>query len=273
MSAQERDVVSIRRIVVAADGSAHSLATLHTALELAALVNAELEALFVEELDLLRLADLPCSRIVSLALLQGQPADRAGMERQLRLQAARVRSALNQRASSLGVRAHLRTVRGDLPKEVAQAAAGADLIGLGKAGHGPFSPAHVGTALRAALTAGRPLLLAERGPVTGEGLLAVLSGIPADVRALALARRLAAARGERLTILLPEGEAEGEHPLAWAGEIVWRRSRYDTATSLSAAAARARPALVVLALADDKQDTSTLARILSALRQPLLFVP
>ena len=48
-----------RRILVALDASAHSHAALAAAVALAARLHAEIEGLFVEDINLLRLAELP----------------------------------------------------------------------------------------------------------------------------------------------------------------------------------------------------------------------
>ncbi|MDI7276824.1 MAG: universal stress protein, partial [Anaerolineae bacterium] len=123
MSRSPTSLATIQRILVAVDGSDHSLAALETACSLAAQLHAELEALFVEDDDLLRLADLPCARVVSTLLLESEPTDRERMERMLRLLADRAQDALQRHAVALGVRARFRAVRGRVVAEV-QAAAG-----------------------------------------------------------------------------------------------------------------------------------------------------
>lgn len=281
MSGEEWGTGAIGRILVAADGSEHSLAALDAALALAARLHAELEALFVEDLDLLRLAELPCARVVSLTLLQSETIDRERMERQLRLQSARVHQALEQRAATLRVQARFRSVRGEVPQEVASAAAGADLVGLGKAGHGRMAQPHLGRTLRAALAAGRPLLVAERQSLIGTGLLVLYGGEPADRRALALAHRLASGDGETLTVLLLGPLVLLEH---LANEVqarlagsAWRALRSTAAEPVAAvrsAVARLRPALLVLGVDAGSPDSIARAgRMMAALRCPVLLVP
>ncbi|PKN22384.1 MAG: hypothetical protein CVU64_24985, partial [Deltaproteobacteria bacterium HGW-Deltaproteobacteria-21] len=58
MNARE-DKVTIRRILVAMDPSYRSVGALDVAAELAARLGAELSAVFVEDVDLLHLAELP----------------------------------------------------------------------------------------------------------------------------------------------------------------------------------------------------------------------
>ena len=55
---------SIKRILVALDASAANRTALQTAALLASELQAELQALFVEDINLLRLAELPFAREV-----------------------------------------------------------------------------------------------------------------------------------------------------------------------------------------------------------------
>jgi nucleotide-binding universal stress UspA family protein len=266
---------AIRRILVAVDGSAHSLAALEAAATLAAQLQAELEALFVEDVDLLRLADLPCARVVSLSLQQTERTDRARMERQLRLQAARARASLEQRAAALGVRATFRSVRGKVIAQVLDAAGEADLLTLGRAGHGGMSRPRGGSTLQAALAAGRLLLVAESRGTAGQGLLAVYDGSEASGRALTLAGQLAAKSAQLLSVLiLPGSAAEAER---WASQVRRRLaglgvtpdlsySWTEPGTAVLAAARRVRPALLLLSCEHAN-------RVLEAVHCPLLVVP
>ncbi len=275
MKAGAGSTAAIRRILVALDGSDHSLAALEAALCLSARLQAELEALFVEDIDLLRMADLPCARVLSLSLRQAERTDRERMERQLRLQATRARQRLEMRAGALGVRARFRAVRGDVCAEILAAAAEADILSLGRAGHSRLPWAGRGSTLEAALRCGRPLLVAERESPVGQGILAIYDGSEASDRALELATDLAHGNDWGLHVLLlaasPQ-EAEGlaaqvracvvgsEVPLALS--CCWT----DPAVAALVAARRERPALLVVG-------GDLAGRLLDALNCPLLVVP
>ena len=73
-----------RHILVALDASPHSVAALMAAAELAALMEAELEGLFVEDINLLRLCGLPFGREIGSYSATARRLDNAGVERQLR---------------------------------------------------------------------------------------------------------------------------------------------------------------------------------------------
>ena len=283
MTSNPISLAIIQRILVAVDGSDHSLAALEAAASLAAALQAELEALFVEDIDLLRLADLPCSRVVSLLLLEAERTDRKRMERQLRVRAARARAALQQRTEALGIRTSFRSVRGKVTAEVVAAAAGSDILSLGKASHRRMRPAGGGSTLRAALTAGRPLLVVESPVPAGEGLLIVYDGSPASGRALALAGQLAAGSSQGLRLLvLASSLAQAEGLAAQARE---RLAGMDITASLSHSSAkpyvailtavrRLRPSLLLLGLEAEGEESLELAgRLLEAVNCPLLVVP
>ena len=80
MKEEARELV-IRRILVALDASRHSLAALEAAAELAARLKAELVGLFVEDIDLLRLAGLPFAREIRYPSAIIQQLDSPGWNR------------------------------------------------------------------------------------------------------------------------------------------------------------------------------------------------
>lgn len=86
MSEQESEFV-VRRILVALDVSQHSLAALEAAVKLAARMQAELLGLFVEDLNLLRVAGLRSARQIRYPSATAEPLDLAAMERDLRVRA------------------------------------------------------------------------------------------------------------------------------------------------------------------------------------------
>ena len=80
---------TVRRVLVALDASAHSLAALEMALDLAVVSKAELVGLFVEDAHLLRLAESPQARELLYPSAEQRPLTLASMEQRLRLRASR----------------------------------------------------------------------------------------------------------------------------------------------------------------------------------------
>lgn len=130
MSNSEEERV-IKRILVALDASTDSLAALDAAAKLAARLEAELVGLFVEDINLIRMAKLPFTREHRFS--QVWSVDHEEMERALRLQASQARRALSQAAEPRSVRWSFKVVRGQVTPEVLAAALEADLLTLGKA--------------------------------------------------------------------------------------------------------------------------------------------
>ncbi len=194
---------AIRRILVALDASSHSLAALAAAVELAAKLEAELLGLFVEDVNLLRLAESPYAREFLYPAAAGAPLDRAGMERKLRAQAEQARQALAAAAERAHVVWSFRTVRGQVPSEVLAAAAEVDLLALGRRGWKPSDARRLGSTALAVIAQATPaLLLSERGAPLKLPVLVCYDGSPAAHHALAAAAELARGGSNNLIVLL-----------------------------------------------------------------------
>ena len=103
----------IRRILVALDASPHSLPLLQVAAELASRMEAELLGLFVEDIELLRLADSPYACEILYPSATQTPLSRATMELKLRTLSEIARKALAAAASRAQVQWSFRTVCGE----------------------------------------------------------------------------------------------------------------------------------------------------------------
>jgi nucleotide-binding universal stress UspA family protein len=125
---------AIRRIVVALDASPHSLAALRTAAELAARLNAELLGIYVQDINLLRVAELPFSREITIYSAAPREIDRRQMEQQLRSQARQARHALAEIAREAHVDWSFVIARGLIETELLSFAQESDLFLLGKSG-------------------------------------------------------------------------------------------------------------------------------------------
>jgi nucleotide-binding universal stress UspA family protein len=196
---------TVRRIVVAVDSSPHAQAALDAAAALAARMHAELEGLFVEDIDLLNLAALPFGREFNMATGQARPFDAGALREQMEAEIARMRRALEAAAARLHVRHSFRVARGRIAAEIVNAAGAADLLILGAAGLGltpRFRPGK--TALAAAESAPRSGLLMRAGAAIRGRPLVAYDGSPAAQTALDAAARLADATDARVRVLIAE---------------------------------------------------------------------
>lgn len=202
---------TVRRIVVAMDSSPHSRAALNAAAELAARLHAEIEGLYVEDIDLINLAGLPFGNAVDLATGRAAPFDIGALEAQLRAETARARRALEDAARRTRLVSSFRVVRGRLETEIVAAAGEADLLILGAAGLGlgparGFKPGRM--ALAAAARAPRSVLLLRQGSrILGRPLVAY-DGTPAADKALDAAVELARPGNYPVRLLIAEQDTE-----------------------------------------------------------------
>ncbi len=192
----------VRRIVVALDAASGSAESLEAAAEIAERLSAELIGLFVEDVNLLRSGALPFVRQVSVRSGMWQDFDAHSIEREMRAGAAEARRLLETAAARRRVAHSFRVVRGQVAREVAAAAADADLL-IVEGTSRPLTP-HIGLASTtrvAAKAAVRSVFLLRPG-TAGHNLVALYDDAPGADRALAAATSLARSDGGALTILV-----------------------------------------------------------------------
>ena len=124
---------TIFRVLVALDASVRDLSALEATADLAGGIPVELLGLFVEDINLLRLAALPFAREVAYGSAGDRPFDVQSLERDFRTQAERLRRSLALEAYRLRGTWSFRVVRGDLAVELTQAARDVDLLVFGEA--------------------------------------------------------------------------------------------------------------------------------------------
>ncbi len=154
----------IRRIAVALDCSPHSKASLGAAAELARQLNAELTGIYVEDINLLRMANLPFCHEIRMYTSESETFDISTLERSLKVQAKAAEQSLQRIAEDLMIKQSFRVSRGIVPEEVIAAAGEADLLVLGRSGRSPSCRKGLGSTARKALEEGkRPVLFIRPG--------------------------------------------------------------------------------------------------------------
>ena len=196
----------IRRILVAVDASSQSLAALEMAGELAARFQAELVGIFVEDINLLRIAEFHFAREVGNYSANMHPIDSPLIELQLRARARSVQSAME----SLGKRTNLRwsfhTTRGLIPVELLAAGLDVDLIILGKAGWS--GRRRIGSTTRVlVLQSQRQTLILQRRIQLGMPVVVAYDGSASSQKALTAAR-LVWSEGSLLIVQILVKDAE-----------------------------------------------------------------
>ncbi len=183
----ERRHVKLRRILLALDSNEDE-AALSAAAALAEALRASLNGLFVEDSELLRLAGLPFIQEVTTAVVRR--LEQSQLERDLRVQAERLRRSIERFARERRLVWSFSVVRGALLTAAMSAAREADLYVLGRhplpygAAGAPRPDGPLMVIYDGSVSAAHALEAAVALSRTGEGLLVVL---PADAEPTAAA--------------------------------------------------------------------------------------
>jgi nucleotide-binding universal stress UspA family protein len=201
------DEFQIRRIVLALNASAHDRATVVAAARLAARLKAGLEALFVEDINLLHSAELPFVRRASLAAPTWRDFDAAAMERELRSMAAEARRVLAAEAARTRQPWSFRVVRGHPAAAALEAAEHADLLVLARGPDATGAPAPLSSpAGQIAAKATRPVLILRAAEALDRGITVAYDGAPGAERALSAALKLDGASALTVLVVAPTGD-------------------------------------------------------------------
>lgn len=192
-----------RRVLVALDPAAQCRAALETAARLAAVREAELVGLFVEESDLLLAAALPVAQVIRETDFMLDALDPGKMQQGLRAWAAQARAVLDTAASRWHVQASFRVARGSVTEALLAEAGGYDLIALGTVSRASQRRRFGGTARLMARNAPCAVLLMRGSQEPGQPVVVVYEGAE---QALGLGHELAGLNGHPLSVLAPDEE-------------------------------------------------------------------
>lgn len=195
----------INRILISLDASACGMAAIKAATELAAQVQAELMGLFVEDVNLLRLANLPFAREVGYTSAAGRPLVAPEVERMMRAQAIEVERLLASAAEHAQVQWSFKVTRGQLLAELLALAEGVDMLVLGRK-----SKARIPGVQPVSYHGG--VARVQRGAEPShraKPVMVVFGGNKTGYRALAAAFQLVRRGGRELVVLIPEAGTGG----------------------------------------------------------------
>lgn len=150
--------MNLRRILLALDATAREWRGMEELAVLAARLEAELVGLFVEDIEVLHAAARPKAREIGLSSAAAQVFDPAALGRTLRGLARRAERHLAEVAGRTQARWSFQVARGRVPAELLGAAAGADLLVVGRS-------SRRGTPRRRLGSTARRILAARTGPV------------------------------------------------------------------------------------------------------------
>lgn len=241
----------LARVLVALDASPLSLAALQAATLLARRAGAEVTGLFVEDVNLSRLAGHPAATSISLVGGLRRDPDHQILEHALRVQLAAVRRAFADATGPLEQASKFLVRQGRVEAELLAAAADADLVLVGGCGRPETMVplVRLGSIARAVVAGtARPVLVMRHSLPAAQPIAVLYDSSAAARRALALASNLAAATGVRLDIIAPAAD-----PAAARAREAEARALVEpillavgSHPATLAEAGRRRPALLVL---------------------------
>jgi nucleotide-binding universal stress UspA family protein len=233
---------AFRRILVALDASRESRRALERSVEMATRLRAELVGLFVEDVNLLRMAAFPDTRVFA----PGSSAceiDVATLERALRAAAAESRRLLETTAQRHAVPCAFRVVRGVVAAELVAGSDVGDLVIVDRRTAGASWSALL------ADTRGSILVLGAHTSAR-DGVIAVYPAERPVEEAISDIAHLAAATGRTLAVVRPSDAPADEfdrrlEDLFADRELRWEAIALPPDVEALAAVVRNRPALVI----------------------------
>lgn len=127
----ETDSRSTRQILVAIDTSPHGAAALQAAARMALELSAELQGLFVEDVELLQLAALPFVCEIDFASGVSRPLDAKTVETAMQTKAEGVRQAIAEAVGNTRLQWSFRKTRGKFTQTILTESLQADLVVVG----------------------------------------------------------------------------------------------------------------------------------------------
>jgi len=258
------------RIVLAIDTGSLIGPALEVAAALAAGLQSELSALFVEDERLIRLAALPVAHEIGLSSAQWQRIELQDMERALRTQAERLRQIVGQAARRLTLTWTLEVVRGEILAASLGRMRPEDMLVIAK---GRLPRLALGRAPARAGHVSKP----AAHPVT-----VLFNGSESALRVLEAGHAIARAVAAELTLLIPAtGPAALEEHRGRAERWLAERgagARYlvvpsREATVLAAAVRSQGGGLLVWPNPPDSRALETLARLIEQVGCPVVVLP
>lgn len=187
---------SIQRILVALDASTNSRAALMTAVSLAETLHSEVLGLFVEDINLVRLAELPFAREVLYGADAVRQFSRESLHRNLRARAAILKRELEELTAAHKVTGAFRVIRGPVDRELLAAAIETDILALGRLGHSIGHRQKLGSTARMVVAQAASAVLLVKSETNTDPVIAFFDGSVAGQRALVLAADLSKRVGD-----------------------------------------------------------------------------
>lgn len=200
--------ICVERILVPLDNSSHSLAALKAAVELARHYDAELRGIFVEDINLLKLAEMPFHQEVGqyTAIIREISAD--GLSRGIFVQSRWVVQSFRRLINQTDINADFVVLKGDVSETIERESQECDLVIIGKSGKNILAKGRLGSTAKVMIQHHRtPLLLVEENDQLGYPIILLFENSPIGKISLETARDLLDP-DETLVVLLNKDDPE-----------------------------------------------------------------
>lgn len=194
--------MNIKRILIAIDASPHSLTALEASADLAEKLRVELHGLYIEDENLLRLAQLPFAREFRFSRTGSHKIDAEQMAEQVRLQSTLAERHFNELATKRKLKHSFHIGRGSIATELQNEAEETDLLVLGRISRSLLQTSRLGSTAKTAVFMGKQsLLLTHTTADLNEPVLLIYDGSESSKKALAMSQVISGENG-RYNILI-----------------------------------------------------------------------
>ena len=177
----EKGVITVsRRITLTIDADSYTQATVDIAVAMAASLNARLQGLFIEDTDLLRMVDLPCSTEITFPFARERALNKSSLERSLRALGAQARDYLAKSAERSCVQWNFSTISGKRSEAGLASTDESELLIIGQASSYHIMPAMLHPHSR------RILVINDHSPSLSAALKVVLNQTAATAMEIVL---------------------------------------------------------------------------------------
>lgn len=273
------DTAWIRHILVGLDASQMSTAVLHTAVRLSAFLKADITGLFVEDINLIRLAQLPFSSEVRYLTAGTRPLHQEQMQQVLHSRATWLRYEFGQTAGERAVKWDFRVARGFVSQELLAAAHQVDLLVIGRLSSHRGVHKRVGsTALTAVQQAATSVLVVSPEADFSHPVALLYDNSTAAAYALPIALSLAQLSKQLTIFIRAQDEQEAariQHNLRAAvndSDILCNYRRWLPEENMAQLWAEQTPGIVVLGNGREEPATSFVHQLLHTAPCPVLFI-
>lgn len=203
-----KEPICVEQILVSLDSSTHSFAALHAAIELARHYNAKLQGVFIEDIALLNLAEMPFHQEVGEYTAIVREINTDSITRGIFVQSRWVVRTFQKLINQTNLTGEFFILRGNVVKTIKQKSENCDLLIIGKAGTNTLLRKKLGSTARALIRYHeKSILLVEEENRLGYPMILFYEESPVGKISLETALDLLD-EGETLVILVRDDNQE-----------------------------------------------------------------